>query len=205
MILANRRAAPRVIGAPSLVKENPNFKTSLDLFARRVAVLDGAMGTMIQARGLEEADFRGERFRDHPCDLRGRQRPAHCLTRRWTGDRGDPRRLPPRRRGRHHQDQHLQCHVDFPGGLPDRPAGGGDQHRRRRDRLAGRARAARKRPSPRRRCFVAGAIGPTNRTLSLSPDVNRPDYRAVFPRRRIKPGRPTAPRPAPSPLPGWMP
>jgi 5-methyltetrahydrofolate--homocysteine methyltransferase len=34
-------------------------------------VLDGATGTLIQRYGLTEADFRGERFRDHPCDLRG--------------------------------------------------------------------------------------------------------------------------------------
>src|SRR5512140_1283000 len=41
------------------------------LLHERIVVLDGAMGTMIQARGLSEADFRGERFRDHPVDLKG--------------------------------------------------------------------------------------------------------------------------------------
>src|SRR5437868_4925379 len=41
------------------------------LCERRIAVLDGAMGTMIQARSLAEQDFRGERFRNHPRDLRG--------------------------------------------------------------------------------------------------------------------------------------
>ena len=41
------------------------------IFAERILVLDGVMGTMIQARKLGEADFRGERFRDHPRDLRG--------------------------------------------------------------------------------------------------------------------------------------
>ena len=41
------------------------------IFAERILVIDGAMGTMIQARKLAEADFRGERFRDHPRDLRG--------------------------------------------------------------------------------------------------------------------------------------
>ena len=41
------------------------------VFAERILVIDGAMGTMIQARKLGEADFRGERFRDHARDLRG--------------------------------------------------------------------------------------------------------------------------------------
>ncbi|MCC6641989.1 MAG: 5-methyltetrahydrofolate--homocysteine methyltransferase, partial [Deltaproteobacteria bacterium] len=41
------------------------------LFERRILVLDGAMGTMLQRRDLTEADFRGERFRGHATDLRG--------------------------------------------------------------------------------------------------------------------------------------
>ena len=41
------------------------------LLRERILVIDGAMGTMIQAEGLSEAQFRGERFRDHPRDLRG--------------------------------------------------------------------------------------------------------------------------------------
>ena len=42
-----------------------------ELASRRVLLLDGAMGTMIQALGLEEADYRGERFREHGKDLKG--------------------------------------------------------------------------------------------------------------------------------------
>src|SRR5262245_22062125 len=42
-----------------------------DLLAKRILVLDGAMGTMIQRYSLTEADFRGERFTDHPRDLKG--------------------------------------------------------------------------------------------------------------------------------------
>ena len=41
------------------------------LMAERILVLDGAMGTMIQSYKLEEDDYRGERFKDHPCDLKG--------------------------------------------------------------------------------------------------------------------------------------
>ena len=50
----------------------PDVRTQLDaLLAKRILVLDGAMGTMVQRHQLTEADFRGERFRDHPKDLRG--------------------------------------------------------------------------------------------------------------------------------------
>ena len=43
----------------------------LRLLAERILVFDGAMGTMIQGEGLAEADFRGERFAEHPVDLKG--------------------------------------------------------------------------------------------------------------------------------------
>src|ERR1700750_3020008 len=50
----------------------PNLRAQLDaLLATRILVLDGAMGTMVQRHQLTEADFRGERFKDHPRDLRG--------------------------------------------------------------------------------------------------------------------------------------
>ena len=42
-----------------------------DLLAQRILVLDGAWGTMLQRQGLEDADYRGERFRDHPRDVAG--------------------------------------------------------------------------------------------------------------------------------------
>ena len=45
----------------------------------RILVLDGAMGTMLQSYGLNEEDFRGERFADHPCDLKGNH-DILCLT-----------------------------------------------------------------------------------------------------------------------------
>ncbi len=49
------------------MKNHPIYK----LLQQRVLVLDGAMGTMIQRYKLAEADFRGERFKDHPTDLKG--------------------------------------------------------------------------------------------------------------------------------------
>ena len=52
---------------------NKNLRTTLleNLIAKRIMILDGAMGTMIQTFKLEEADFRGERFADFPHDLKG--------------------------------------------------------------------------------------------------------------------------------------
>ena len=51
---------------------DPHNPTSLEqALLSRILVLDGAMGTMIQAEGLQEADYRGERFADHPYDLKG--------------------------------------------------------------------------------------------------------------------------------------
>ena len=144
------------------------------LFASRIAVLDGAMGSMIQTFKLGEADFRGERFKDHPHDLKGNN-DLLCLTR---------------------PDVIEKIHGDYFAAGADMvetntfsstTIAQSDYHAEAlvRDinlaavgcarRAALRAEANR----PGRRCFVAGAIGPLNRTLSLSPDVNRPDFRAV--------------------------
>ena len=49
----------------------PRLARLPDLLRERIVVLDGAMGTMLQDEGLDEAAFRGERFADHPKDLRG--------------------------------------------------------------------------------------------------------------------------------------
>ena len=51
-----------------------------EALSRRILILDGAMGTMIQQYQLEESDFRGERFKEHPCDLQGFN-DLLCLTR----------------------------------------------------------------------------------------------------------------------------
>lgn len=144
------------------------------LFYSRIAILDGAMGSLIQTHGLGEADFRGERFRTHPHDLKGNNDLLN-LTR--------PDLI---------EDIHFQyfaagadivetntfssttiAQADYrlESVVPDLNLAAAQLARR----AAARAEAA----TPGRRCFVAGAIGPLNRTLSLSPDVNRPDFRAV--------------------------
>jgi 5-methyltetrahydrofolate--homocysteine methyltransferase len=144
------------------------------LFAAKIVVLDGAMGSMIQTHKLEESDFRGERFKSHPHDLKGNN-DLLSLTR---------------------PDVIESIHADY-------FAAGADivetntfsstsiamadyrcESFVREINLAATAcarRAARRieAANPGRNCFIAGAIGPLNRTLSMSPDVNRPDYRAV--------------------------
>ena len=145
-----------------------------ELFDRRVAVLDGATGTMIQTYNLQEKDFRGERFADHPHDLKGNN-DFLCLTR---------------------PDLVERIHGEYFGAGADMvetntinstSISQADYHTESlvtelNTAAAGAARRAAKRAeaaTPGRRCFVAGALGPTNRTLSMSPDVNRPDYRTV--------------------------
>ena len=68
------------MSTPSPLKESPSFPALRQLFAERIVVLDGAMGSMIQTYGLEEKDFRGDRFTSHPHDLKGNN-DLLCLTR----------------------------------------------------------------------------------------------------------------------------
>ena len=128
------------------------------------------MGTMIQRYKLTEADFRGERFANHPRDLQGRQRRArpHAARRHQR----DPSRVS-RRRRRHHRDEHVRRHHDRAGRLRARG--------RSSTTSTSKGRGSRERPptsGPRRRptgrASSPAPSGPTNRTLSISPDVNNP-------------------------------
>ena len=142
---------------------------SASSWPQRILVLDGAWGTMLQRQGLEDADYRGERFRDHPRDVKGDPdllnltRPDVVL---------DVHRAYLDGRRRHHDDEHVHGDVDRPGRL--RARGRGLRHER------GRARGSRgrRRTRPGGR-FVAGSIGPLNQTLSLSPKVDDPAFRNV--------------------------
>ena len=150
-----------------------NIRTRLEqLLAQRILVLDGAMGTMIQRHKLTEADFRGQRFKSHPRDLRGNNdmlvltRPDIILaiheeyleagsdiieTNSFSGTtiaQAD------------YQFEPLVYELNFEAA-----------------RLA--RQAVDKWSTPDKPRFVAGAIGPTNKTLSISPDVNDPAFRAI--------------------------
>src|SRR4051812_45832087 len=144
------------------------------LFASRIAVLDGAMGSMIQTYKLEEADFRGEQFKNHAHDLKGNN-DLLCLTKPAVVEEI--------------HSQYFAAGADMveTNTFSSTTIGQADYHLEsivtdlNHAAVAVARRAAQKAETatPGRRCFVAGAIGPLNRTLSMSPDVNRPDYRAV--------------------------
>jgi len=140
----------------------------------RILVIDGAMGTMIQKAGLDEGDFRGALLADHPSPLKGNNELV-SLTR------------PDVIRDIHRA--FLEAGADILetntfGATRIAQADYGTQHLVRELNVAS-ARVAREAvdeimaKDPSRPRFVAGALGPTNRTLSLSPDVNDPGFRSV--------------------------
>ena len=144
------------------------------LLDRRILLLDGAMGTMIQRYKLTDADFRGERFKDHPKDLKGNS-DLLVLTR-------------PDVIGAIHRE-YLAAGADIIEtntftSTAIAQADYGLEALAYELNLAG-ARVAREAAdewtarTPDRRRFVAGSIGPMNRTLSISPDVNNPAFRGM--------------------------
>jgi 5-methyltetrahydrofolate--homocysteine methyltransferase len=144
------------------------------LLKSRIVFLDGAMGTMIQRYKLEEADFRGNVFKDHPKDLKGNN-DLLSITR--------PDLIMEIHR------QYLDAGADIIetntfSGTRIAQADYGLEHtvfelNRKSAELAKQACLDVMKENPGRKCFAAGAIGPTNRTCSLSPNVNDPGYRAV--------------------------
>ena len=143
-----------------------------ELLQRRILVLDGAMGTMIQQYKLQEADYRGARFADFHKDIKGNN-DVLCLT--------QPHIVEAIHRAyleagadiietntfnattislADYDMQHLAYEINLEAARIARKA----------------ADAFQSVDKPR---FVAGAIGPTNKTASLSPDVNNPGFRAV--------------------------
>ncbi len=146
----------------------------LSLLKERIAVLDGAMGTMVQRYKLTEEDFRGSRFTDHAVDLKGNN-DLLVLTR--------PEVI------REIHIQYLEAGADIieTNTFSATRIAQADYHLEdlayeinvAAARLAKEAVEEVCRRHPGRKAFVAGAIGPTNRTCSMSPDVNNPAYRAV--------------------------
>jgi len=145
-----------------------------ELLSQRILVLDGAMGTMIQTYDLDEADFRGTLLRDHGSDLRGNNdilsltRPdvIEAIHRAYLDAGADL----------------LETNTFNAQAISQ--ADYGTTHLVRDMNLAA-ARLARRaaddftRRTPDRPRFVIGVLGPTNRTASLSPDVNDPGFRAA--------------------------
>ena len=144
------------------------------LLAERILVLDGAMGTMVQRYKLTEADFRGERFKNHPKDLKGNN-DVLVLTR---------------------PDVIAAIHAEYLDAGADiietntfsgTSVSQADyaleacayELNLEATRLAKRVAAEWTAKTPDKPRFVAGSIGPTTKTLSISPDVNNPAFRAI--------------------------
>jgi 5-methyltetrahydrofolate--homocysteine methyltransferase len=135
----------------------------------RIVVLDGAMGTMIQRYKLQEADYRGQRFANHPKDLKGNN-DLLCLTRPEVVEEV--------------HFQYLQAGADIietntfnSTSIP--MANYGLEHMVREMNLAAVAVARRAIERCGRQAFIAGSIGPMDKTLTLSRDVNDPAAREV--------------------------
>ncbi|MCW7552429.1 methionine synthase [Endozoicomonas gorgoniicola] len=141
---------------------------------QQILILDGAMGTMIQGYRLEEDDYRGERFTSHPCDVKGNN-DLLCLTR--------PDII---------QEIH-QSYLDAGADILETNTFNATtiamadyemeslvpEINREAARLARAVADAETAKNPDKPRFVAGILGPTNRTASISPDVNNPGYRNV--------------------------
>jgi 5-methyltetrahydrofolate--homocysteine methyltransferase len=141
----------------------------------RILVLDGAMGTMLQAHQFSEADFRGERFRDHPRDLRGNS-DLLSLT--------QPAAVAAVHAGYLEAGADVVSTNSFTATRIAQADYGFDPATVRElnvaaARLARDAADAAERSQADRPRFVAGSLGPTNRTASMSSDVGDPAARSV--------------------------
>ncbi|MGJ0508013.1 MAG: methionine synthase [Methylocystis sp.] len=152
----------------------PNILKALEEAAsRRILILDGAMGTMIQRHAFEEADFRGGRFKDHPKDLRGNNdlliltqpaaiRTIHVAYLEAGADIIETNTFSSTTIAQaDYGMEHLAFELNREGARLARDAA---------DEVAAKTGVRR---------FVAGSIGPTNRTASISPDVSNPGFRGV--------------------------
>ncbi len=145
-----------------------------ELLKTQMLMIDGAMGTMIQKHRLEEQDFRGERFANHASDLKGNN-DLLVITK--------PEII---------EDIHVQfleagADIIETNTFSSTTISQADYHLEplvrelniEAARVARRAVDRVRADDPSRTLFVAGSVGPTNRTASISPDVNDPGFRAV--------------------------
>jgi 5-methyltetrahydrofolate--homocysteine methyltransferase len=161
---------------PNILK--PLYREFRDELARRILILDGAMGSMIQQYKLQEQDYRGTRFADYGRDLKGNS-DLLVLTR--------PDVI------KEIHLQYLEAGADIIetntfGATTIAQADYGLQSlayemnvaaaKLAKEACVETMKAARGR-GENRLCFAAGAVGPTPKTASLSPDVNRPEFRAI--------------------------
>jgi 5-methyltetrahydrofolate--homocysteine methyltransferase len=144
------------------------------LLAERIAIIDGAMGTMIQRYKLDEKGYRGEQFADYPHDLKGNNdllsltQPAiiETIHRQYLEAGADIIET-----NTFNSSGVSMADYKMEGLVYDLNLAGAKVARRAADAVMAR--------DPNRPRFVAGAMGPTNRTASMSPDVNNPAFRSV--------------------------
>ena len=142
------------------------------IMRERILVLDGAMGTMLQSYGLEEVDFRGEHFADHPCDLTGNN-DILCLTQ------------PDIVEAVHHA--YYKAGADLVETNTFNATAISQADYKTQDLVyeinLNAAHIARSvadkfmQKNPEKPRFVCGALGPTNKTASISQNVSNPGYR----------------------------
>ncbi len=144
------------------------------LSARRVLVIDGAMGTMIQRYKLTEQEFRGERFKNHSHDLKGNNDVlslVHPALVRRVHDAYLEAGADIIETNTFSSTSISQADYQLEAAVYDLNVASAEAARRAADEWSDR--------TPDKPRFVAGAIGPTNRALSLSPKVENPGFRAV--------------------------
>ncbi len=157
-----------------MLDRNARLQALQQALKERILILDGGMGTMIQSYKLEEADYRGERFADWPQDLKGNNdlliltRPdaISAIEKAYFDAGADIVETNTFNATRVSQADYgmeeLVYELNVEGA-----------------RLARQAADAKTAETPNQPRFVAGVLGPTSRTCSLSPDVNNPGYRNV--------------------------
>jgi len=154
--------------------ESKSYGLLNKLLKERILFLDGAMGTMIQRYKLEEEDFCGEHFKDHHIDLKGNN-DLLCMTRpeiiteihrSYLEAGADIIETNTFNANRLSQSDYKLQHI-----IPELNKAAALVARDAVDSFMSE--------NPQRKCFVAGALGPANKTASISPDVNDPAYRGV--------------------------
>ncbi len=150
------------------------MKTIQDCLKERILIIDGAMGTMIQRHKLQEVDYRGERFKDWPSDVKGNN-DLLSLTQPGIVE------------GIHKEYLEAGADIIETNTFSSTKIAMADYGMEAlayelnfaSAKLARKAADEYTAKDPGKPRFVAGAIGPLNKTLSLSPDVNNPGFRAV--------------------------
>lgn len=146
----------------------------LDILTKRIMVIDGAMGTMIQQYKPSEEQYRGERFKDFPHSLKGNNDLLVITQPGWILDI-------------HRQFLAAGADIIETNTFNANNVSMEDYHlvdlvpelNREAAKLARQAADEYTALTPDKPRFVAGAMGPTNRTASISPDVNNPGFRAI--------------------------